>query len=702
MTQQGDRYDYEPGAIIPGHVYRVVQPLGQGGMGTVYLVEDTTIGKHYALKTINREFADRIDMAARMRKEARALVSLRHPNIVDVITLGQTGDELKLVFILMEYLEGSTLKAILRGDQRKGRLELRHVLDIAIDVSDALEKAHAEGFVHRDIKPDNIFLVVALEGTRAKAVVLDFGIIGLHDKEAAEDRGQFMGTPRYGAPEQVRGGRCVSQSDLYSLAVVMFETIAGHGPFPGVKGPVNLADAHLNQPAPRLSKFVPDVNRDLDNLLYAALQKEPSARAIVDKASGRRVPLTATSLGSELRRIRREEAARQPQHVDENKTLETLLGVMHAGAAPESTIDDPVVGERIAAAARGRSTTLVGLSPVDQGLRREGEQSGGSGQSPPAQTPIVSGSRHVFPPRPEVSPAPPSPRPEELLSQLGGRGGLGQGRVAVGARHGAQSPGLPPSAAPPMVAPFGSLRGVPATTEPIPPPLAERGAARARDASPAPGAPDSWRRVQAAMALAEQGAAVGVHRADEMDAAKARVPLVGPAAGRLRAPTPAIEPSVPRPREITDASASRTVDPQAFPVPARRGLRAPLIITLVVLGASLIVLLCAAVVAASRSWSASSSVVPTVPAASASAVSSPLEPTTEPPAASLGPTVPPSVTGPEASSGAAPSAPPAAHPPRVAPQPARLTTRPPSSVSTAPLGSSKTLDVGDPFKTKMQ
>ena len=183
MTQQGDRYDYEPGAIIPGHVYRVVQPLGQGGMGTVYLVEDTTIGKHYALKTINREFADRIDMAARMRKEARALVSLRHPNIVDVITLGQ----------------------ILRGDQRKGRLELRHVLDIAIDVSDALEKAHAEGFVHRDIKPDNIFLVVALEGTRAKAVVLDFGIIGLHDKEAAEDRGQFMGTPRYGAPEQVRG-----------------------------------------------------------------------------------------------------------------------------------------------------------------------------------------------------------------------------------------------------------------------------------------------------------------------------------------------------------------------------------------------------------------------------------------------------------------------------------------------------------------
>jgi len=394
MSQKGDHYDYAPGVTIPGYPYLVVlAPLGQGGMGTVYLVEDTSIGKKYALKTVNREFADRIDMAARMRKEARALVALRDRNIVDVITMGQTADDLRLVFILMEYLEGYTLKSILRD---KGRLDVLHVLDIGIDVANALQKAHTEGFVHRDIKPDNIFLVVEGGGATAKAVVLDFGIIGVHDQEAVEDRGQFMFTPRYGAPEQVRGGRCHAQSDLYSLAVVMFEAIAGHGPFPGVRGPVNLSNAHLNQPAPRLSKFVPDVDPDLDALLYAAMQKEPSDRIFVDKATGRHVPVTAMSMGVELGRIRRDEGARRGEQVDENKTQETLLGVMHA-RAPESTVDDPNIAEHLAGVGPGRATTLVGLAPVDQGTRRERDPSG-SGRSPPGQTPVVTESRHLFPP----------------------------------------------------------------------------------------------------------------------------------------------------------------------------------------------------------------------------------------------------------------------------------------------------------------
>ena len=681
MSQAGDKYDYEPGTLIPGSVYLVIEPLGQGGMGTVYRVEDTTIGKHYALKTINREFADRMDLAARMRKEARALVAMRHPNIVDVITLGQTAD-LKLLFIVMEYLEGSTLKAILRSGDRRGRLDLLHVLDIAIDVADALEKAHAEGFVHRDIKPENIFVVVALEGTRAKAVVLDFGIIGQRDKEAAEDRGQFMGTPRYGAPEQVVGGRCVAPSDLYSLAVVMYEAIAGHGPFPRAIGATNLASAHLHEPAPRLSTFVPDVNPDLDELLHAALQKAPSARAIVDKATGRRVPLTATSMGSELRRIRREEDGRRSQHGDENKTQETLLGVLHARGASESTIDDPNVADWIAAGGPGRATTLVGLAPVDE-HRRDREPSGPA-SSTPARTPLVSGSRNAFAARPEV------------LSKFGG--GWGKAEPAPGVAPAARSTLM--SATP------GSLVGVPAATEPIPPPVAGRaaqappGPPTATDASPAPGAPDSWRRVRAAMALAERAPAPDAQQTDvdEMEAAKTRVPLMGPAAGRLQVPARGSDPSKQRAREITDASASSTIAPQARAV-ARPRFRRPIVVTAVILAACVIVLGYAAIVAASRSWQASPAAAPGASATTVSVASVPVEPVSAAPSATTAPTPSAPAPGFAAGGAEASSVAPSELPRRAAPQPARL---PPAArsplINRQPLGSSP--GEGDPFPAK--
>jgi serine/threonine-protein kinase len=702
MSQKGDHYDYPVGTTIPGYPHLVVLAvLGQGGMGTVYLVEDTTIAKKYALKTIHRDLADQIDMAARMRKEARALVLLRHENIVDVITMGQTADDLKLVFIQMEYLEGWTLKTVLRD--KGGHLDLIHVLDIASDVARALETAHAEGFVHRDIKPDNIFLVVAQGGANAKAVVLDFGIVGIRDQEADEDRGRFMGTPRYAAPEQSRGGRCVAQSDLYSLAVVMFEAIAGHGPFPGVKGAVNLANAHLNEPAPRLSTFVPDVNPDLDELLFAALQKEPSHRHFVDKATKRRVVLTAISMGIELRRIRREEGNRRGQQVDENKTQETLLGVIHPRVGPESTVDDPNIAERLAAHAPGRANTLVGLAPAEQGRPREGEQSA-SGPSPPPRTPVVTGSHHLFPPTPDVSPAPRSPQPEELLSHLGG--GLRQRPAATGAAAGVHQPDPPAPPAPPPVASALSLRGVPASTDPIPPPrIAARLAETRPESAPAPPASDSRSRIQAPPALAEQAAAGGPSPyRDEMDAAKARVPLVGPAAGRLRAP-PTLDPTAVRSRDSTDPSASRTLAP-ALPFPAAypqpRRARAPLVITLLALGACVVVIVCAAVVVASRSWRSSS--LPATPTASATAPAGTIGalavPVSAAPAASSAPAPAPSTETVEASIRSTPSVAPAARP-RVAPQTAKPAPRTPSLITTAPLGSGSPPDVGDPFKKPM-
>src|SRR5450432_4109134 len=131
--------DYQPGQTIPGTVYRVHHIVGQGGMGTVYDVEDTTVGRRYVLKTLHSDLANRADLALRLSREARALAKLQHPNIVEVYTSGTTKDPLKLPYYVMERLQGQSLRAVL---DRKGRLAVQPACDICIDLLDALDHAH--------------------------------------------------------------------------------------------------------------------------------------------------------------------------------------------------------------------------------------------------------------------------------------------------------------------------------------------------------------------------------------------------------------------------------------------------------------------------------------------------------------------------------------------------------------------------------
>src|SRR6202789_4099722 len=167
--------DYPPGAHVPGTVYKVVLLLGVGGVGTVYDVEDTTIGKRYVLKTLQPRLGAREDLARRMQNEARTLARLHHPNIVEVITAGVTGDDLKLPYYVMERLEGKSLRYVL---EKGGQLELPHAYHIAIDLLDALDHAHDKGVIHRDVKPDNIFLHRTASGGTVTNL-LAFGIMTL-------------------------------------------------------------------------------------------------------------------------------------------------------------------------------------------------------------------------------------------------------------------------------------------------------------------------------------------------------------------------------------------------------------------------------------------------------------------------------------------------------------------------------------------
>jgi eukaryotic-like serine/threonine-protein kinase len=279
---------YEPGELVPGTVYSVVRCIGGGGMGTVYEVEDTSIGKRYVLKTLHPHLCTREDLARRMQNEARTLARLNHPNIVEVITAGVTADEPRRPYYVMERLNGQPLRHVL---QKRWQLELTHAYHIAIDLLDALEHAHDKGVIHRDVKPDNIFLHRTAAGVTITKL-LDFGIMSLLDASGSETAGRFLGTLRYAAPEQLRGERPTPKMDLYAAGLVIYEMIAGRGPFDDERDPHRVAAAHLHRMPTPLSRYV-QVPKELDTLLFAVLAKDPDAR-----------PRDAFALAASLRNLK--------------------------------------------------------------------------------------------------------------------------------------------------------------------------------------------------------------------------------------------------------------------------------------------------------------------------------------------------------------------------------------------------------------
>jgi serine/threonine-protein kinase len=267
---------YRPGQDVPGTVYRVLRHLATGGMGTVYEVEDTTVEKRYVLKTLHPQLLAREDLAQRMKDEAKVLAKLHHPHIVDVVTAGVTQDAARVPYYVMERLNGQNLRWML---EKKGALDLVYALRIAIDVLDALEHAHEHGVVHRDVKPENIFLHRNASGTTTTKL-LDFGIMRLVDQKKSSSsltRGKFVGTLRYASPEQILGEPLDGSSDLYALGLVLYEMICGRGPFDDVSEPFAVGGAHVNRPPPPLSRFVA-VPPEVERLVLASLAKKPEDR----------------------------------------------------------------------------------------------------------------------------------------------------------------------------------------------------------------------------------------------------------------------------------------------------------------------------------------------------------------------------------------------------------------------------------------
>jgi len=276
--------------------YRIIEKIGAGGMGEVYLAEDTELNRKVALKFLPSHLCQDADCRARFKREAQAAAKLSHPNIVTIYEVGEYNGR---PFFAMEHLEGQTLRELIR--QRD--IPLSQAVDIAIQLCEGLQEAHERGIVHRDIKPANIII-----DKKERCKVLDFGLAAVKGEGRITRTGSTLGTVHYMSPEQSRGEQVDHRTDLFSLGVVLYEMVAGQVPFRGDSDPAILHAIAYDDPEP-LARYRREVSEDLQRVIDKALTKDKSERyqhadeVLADlrrlrkdsaKVSSRRTPLTVT------------------------------------------------------------------------------------------------------------------------------------------------------------------------------------------------------------------------------------------------------------------------------------------------------------------------------------------------------------------------------------------------------------------------
>jgi serine/threonine protein kinase len=264
--------------ILDGQ-FKILQKIGSGGMGSVYKASQPAMNRMVGVKILHPKLNNRKDLVSRFRREARAMSHLSHPNSTKVFLYGELDDG--SLYIVMEFLEGKNLNQTVRAD---GPFPVARALPILIQVCGALDEAHKSGIIHRDMKPENIF--ICQQGAlKDYPKVLDFGLAKVTEREMRPgsliltQEGMVFGTPEFMSPEQAQGSVLTPASDIYSLAVILYEVLTGKLPFEG-KGPMDFIQLHVNGKPIPLADRVPGLKFPplLGEVLLRALEKKPQDR----------------------------------------------------------------------------------------------------------------------------------------------------------------------------------------------------------------------------------------------------------------------------------------------------------------------------------------------------------------------------------------------------------------------------------------
>ena len=246
--------------------YEIIRSIGEGGMANVYLGYDTILDRNVAIKVLRGDLSNDEKFVRRFQREALSASSLAHPNIVEVYDVGEDNG---LYYIVMEYIEGKTLKQLLK---KRGTLTLSEAIDIMLQLTDGMAHAHDSYIIHRDLKPQNIMIK-----DDGQIKITDFGIAMALNSTQLTQTNSVMGSVHYLPPEQASGKGCTIKSDIYSMGIIFYELLSGSLPFKGDNA-VEIALKHMRDPLPSLREENPAIPQSIENIIRKATAKNPKNR----------------------------------------------------------------------------------------------------------------------------------------------------------------------------------------------------------------------------------------------------------------------------------------------------------------------------------------------------------------------------------------------------------------------------------------